>query len=97
MNTAVMNNAEKSDNPLHSCCGPEWRRLCNEGEGDCDTDDQCSGNLECGTNNCAVKTGGYWDGEDDCCQRRCSADRPCGQGKGESHHDESNCEMLLSS
>ena len=23
-----------------SCCGKEWRLLCNEGEGDCDSDDQ---------------------------------------------------------
>ena len=66
-----------------SCCGTEWRRLCNEGEGDCDTDDQvpthfihssvfissyfifiqCSGLLECGSDNCATKSGGYWDGE----------------------------------
>ena len=29
-------------------------RLCGEGEGDCDADDQCSGQLECGTNNCAT-------------------------------------------
>ena len=26
-----------------SCCGQEWRLLCNEGEGDCDSDDQVGG------------------------------------------------------
>ena len=25
-----------------SCCGKEWRLLCDEGEGDCDSDDQVS-------------------------------------------------------
>ena len=45
-------------------------RLCGDGEGDCDSDDHCSGLLECGDNNCATTSGGYWDVEDDCCQRR---------------------------
>ena len=35
---------------MNSACA----RLCGEGEGDCDADDQCSGQLECGTNNCAT-------------------------------------------
>ena len=77
------------------------QRLCEEGEGDCDEDDQCSGAktrnlshvyeknqsfiagmLECGSNNCALKSGGLWDSEDDCCQKKCAPDRPCLHGQG---------------
>ena len=32
------------------CCTPE--SPCHEGEGDCDNDDDCSGDLVCGQNNC---------------------------------------------
>ena len=52
------------------------------GEGDCDHDDQCSGLLECGSDNCATKTGGYWDEGDDCCQKKCTGDRQCGPYQG---------------
>ena len=64
------------------CCGTSTTRLCVAGEGDCDHDGQCAGVLECGNNNCPIKTGGYWDEEDDCCQERCSSDRQCEQGWG---------------
>ena len=37
------------------CCGVGTNRLCLEGEGDCDHDDQCAGVLECGLDNCATK------------------------------------------
>ena len=37
------------------CCGVGSNRLCDEGEGDCDHDDQCAGLLECGQDNCATK------------------------------------------
>ena len=30
------------------CCSREEGRVCREGEGDCDEDDQCEGLLECG-------------------------------------------------
>ena len=33
-----------------NCCSNS--NQCNIGEGDCDIDSHCSGNLECGTNNC---------------------------------------------
>ena len=33
-----------------SCCTK--RNQCKEGEGDCDADSQCKGNLVCGKNNC---------------------------------------------
>ena len=62
-----------------NCCGKEATHLCVEGEGDCDHDDQCAGVLQCGQDNCATQSGGYWDPEDDCCERRCSTDRPCPQ------------------
>ena len=43
------------------------------GEGDCDSDNDCSGNLECGSNNCrslASSLGNNpdtFDSDDDCC------------------------------
>ena len=37
------------------CCGVGSNRLCVEGEGDCDHDDQCAGVLECGEDNCVTK------------------------------------------
>ena len=35
-----------------------------EGDGDCDSDDHCSGSLVCGNDNCV---GHGFDGSDDCC------------------------------
>merc|ERR1712055_18177 len=58
----------------NGCCGKNGKR-CGEGEGDCDYDRDCEGNLECGSNNCA------WDKHkcdkwykpgflcDDCCEK----------------------------
>ena len=63
-----------------SWCGPELTRLCGEGEGDCQRDEDCEGTLQCGKDNCGL-SGGLWDAEDDCCEKRCSADRPCPQVK----------------
>ena len=40
-----------------NCCGKKDTKLCDEGEGDCDNDDQCVGLLECGTNNCPITSG----------------------------------------
>ena len=34
------------------------------GEGDCDSDSSCAGNLKCGTDNCV---GEFFDATDDCC------------------------------
>ena len=62
------------------CCQRDSYNLCMEGEGDCNTDQECQGMLECGSNNCGME-GGLWDEKDDCCQRRCSLDRPCPQGR----------------
>lgn len=45
-----------------SCCTKQTP--CKENDGDCDFDDQCAGNLICGSNNCA------WGDGDDCCMKR---------------------------
>ena len=54
-----------------SCCTSG--RKCYEGEGDCDTDDDCMPGLRCGQdkNYCRVNTGHSWDTGDDCCYRPC--------------------------
>ena len=39
------------------------------------------GSMVCGTDNCPY-TGGRWDAEDDCCERRCTPDHPCREGEG---------------
>ena len=46
-----------------SCCTED--NLCQKGEGDCDTDAQCAGELTCGHNNCV---GDLFDLLDDCCR-----------------------------
>jgi len=45
-----------------SCCTTQY--LCLEGEGDCDSDDDCYGSLLCGTNNCDS----VFAGTHDCCE-----------------------------
>ena len=50
-----------------SCCTVE--NPCGEWEGDCDSDDECSGNLFC-SRTCGASVaslGGDWDIGDDCC------------------------------
>jgi len=44
------------------CCTKD--EPCIEGDGDCDHDDQCSGSLVCGTDNC------IWGRYDDCCMTK---------------------------
>ena len=39
---------------------------CDEGEGDCDTDSQCAGDLKCGNDNCQEFTEGA-GATSDCC------------------------------
>ena len=43
---------------------------CEVGEGDCDSDIDCKGNLVCGEDNCV---GGTFESDDDCC------DNPTGE------------------
>ena len=37
--------------------------------------------MVCGKDNCPY-TGGRWDAEDDCCERRCTSGHPCREGEG---------------
>ena len=52
------------------CCSKEYP--CGLGEGDCDNDNECEGELKCGTDNCQQCLGGvdctYFQPTDDCCQ-----------------------------
>ena len=42
---------------------------CNLGEGDCDKDSQCAGNLVCGSDNCGCTAGrNGWRDSADCCK-----------------------------
>merc|ERR1711970_1225135 len=50
-----------------SCCSVG--SPCQAGEGDCDSDDHCVGDLQCGENNCDRKSYSSFDATDDCCQR----------------------------
>jgi len=49
-----------------NCCETN---ICGLGEGPCNNDDQCSGSLRCGTNNCVGNTFGTGDS---CCEEDCS-------------------------
>ena len=40
---------------------------CGVGEGDCDSDSECNGNLICGTDNCQSFDSGWLDSGFDCC------------------------------
>ena len=44
------------------CCTAD--NPCGEGDGDCDNDSECSGDLVCGTDNCP------WGDNDDCCIKK---------------------------
>ena len=46
-----------------SCCKPS--NQCGEKEGDCDKDEDCFGNLKCGTDNCDASLG--FTKSTDCC------------------------------
>ena len=63
------------------CCVRNSVRLCQAGEGDCQTDIDCGEGLICGQDNCGQQ-GGLWDAEDDCCEPRCLASHPCQEGEG---------------
>jgi len=76
-----------------SCCSEEYP--CGLGEGDCDSNSECRGDLRCGTNNCANGTT-FADG-DDCCTEKCDGgdsccteEYPCGEDEGDCDSD-SDC------
>ena len=61
----------------------KWR-LCGEGGGDCEVDEDCAGSLVCGHDNCLQPLGHLgelWDATDDCCVRKCGPDRQCRNGE----------------
>ena len=49
-----------------SCCDHNDKVKCGEGQGDCDRDSDCAGDLLCGTNNC-LDFGSNWGSTYDCC------------------------------
>ena len=66
--------ALKSDG-MDNCCGLGGYK-CKEGEGDCDNDSDCAGNLICGKDNCLKGISSWlpflpsfstYDSTDDCC------------------------------
>jgi len=73
------------------CC--TFFNKCDLGDGDCDHDFQCKGDLVCGNNNCA------WGDGDDCCVKKedercngkdnfcCTALSKCGYGDGDCDFD----------
>ena len=66
------------------CCTRDIPVLCGEGEGDCNTNGDCAGLLECGRQNCESEfgsAGGLWDAGDDCCHQKCTDNRPCAMGQ----------------
>merc|ERR1712168_253060 len=52
-----------------NCCSNS--SPCRAGEGDCDNDDDCEGDLKCGKDNCNRAAYSSFDATDDCCQRDC--------------------------
>lgn len=52
-------------NETRECCSRE--KPCKEGQGDCDDDDECKGDLVCGSNNCGKKF--RWHSAD-CCEKK---------------------------
>lgn len=80
------------------CCTKE--KPCDVGEGDCDTNEQCRGQLVCGSNNCP-KDGFNWNYGDDCCfnfeekpaKDKCKKTKDCGEGHGDC--DKGDCKEGL--
>ena len=52
----------------NNCCTEDMP--CPEGDGDCDSDDQCVGELRCGQNNCAAEghLKANFTEKSDCCE-----------------------------
>ena len=58
-------DATQLANPDGSFCNSN---LCQEWEGDCDTDSHCAGSLKCGKDNCPAEFN--WDKTEDCCYKQ---------------------------
>ena len=55
---------DATNGDISSCCTDT--KSCGLGQGDCDSDDECLGNLRCGTNNCESDFG-FGGPRSDCC------------------------------
>ena len=55
--------ASGTHSKIQECCGTS--NPCDEGQGDCDKDSECSGNLICGKNNCDHSK--FPSNKTDCC------------------------------
>ena len=78
-------NCEKVINGEVGFCACHF---CSELEGDCEFDDQCRGDLRCGSNNCQYSLG--FDTHTDCCYTAivgdedfCKTEIPCGVNEGD--------------
>eukprot|EP00092_Neocalanus_flemingeri_P079712 GFUD01099333.1.p1 GENE.GFUD01099333.1~~GFUD01099333.1.p1 ORF type:complete len:397 (-),score=80.51 GFUD01099333.1:13-1203(-) len=81
---------------ISHCCSP--KKPCMEGEGDCENDAECRGNLVCGTNNCK-RLGEFYPDKGNCCEKQvqgqrcsgrnyqgrrcCTPESPCNEGEGD--------------
>ena len=59
---------DQYDGGQDNCCSDLPGGLCREGEGDCDDDSECEGDLVCGVDNCPWDT--PFSGQD-CCRQLC--------------------------
>ena len=88
-----------SHSQIQECCSTS--NQCGEGQGDCDKDSECLGNLVCGTDNCDASK--FPDSDrTDCCrkgnglcefgshpeiQECCSTSNQCSEGQGDCDKD----------
>eukprot|EP00121_Abeoforma_whisleri_P011094 Awhi_evm1s10234 len=95
--TASYCTPSSSSPAFNGCCSTASK--CNFGEGDCDKNSHCKGDLVCGYNNCQWTEGSTFD----CCTRKCASDAsshsgsccttsdPCKIGEGDCD-DDNDCE-----
>jgi len=78
------------------CCGGDSccrNGVCNWGEGDCDSNKDCAGELVCGKDNCRTMKGDRpsFDSTDDCCECQggdnCCTNGICSWGQGDCDSD----------
>ena len=64
-------------NAGRECCSSADVVKCTRGQGDCDSDRACEGNLVCGVDNCRREGGRNCHKEDDMCTTRSRKKRGC--------------------
>ena len=65
----------------YHCCSRD--RVCSEGEGSCNRDDECKNGDVCRIGSCTSffgHSGGLWEPTDSCCQKRCTEQHLCDDG-----------------